>query len=430
MERRFDTSERCARGLDRDDPLSPFRDRFYIPAGTIYVDGNSLGLLSRDAERSLQRVVHEWRTKGIKGWLDGEVPWFHLAERLGEMAAPLVGAEPAEVVATGTTTFNIHSLVSTFYHPRNGRTKIIASSLDFPTDIYALKSQIALSGLKPDEELLLVPLDGHSPLEESAIIDSMSGKVALILLPSVLYRSGQLLDMEALTEAAHRYGIIIGFDCSHSIGAVPHYFDRWGVDFAVWCSYKYLNGGPGSPAFLYLNKRHFDRYPALAGWFGCIKERQFDMNLAFEHAPSAGGWQVSSPGILGAAAAQGALEITLEAGIGRIREKSLTMTGYLIFLADALLGPEPYAFSIGTPREAARRGGHVALVHEREAMRIKEALIERGVIPDYRPPDIIRIAPIPLYNTYHELWRLAVVLREIVDTGAFEKYDVKRRLIP
>lgn len=430
MEQRFDTSEGCARELDRNDPLAPFRNRFYIPADTIYVDGNSLGLLSRDAERSLHRIVHEWKTKGIMGWLAGEIPWFYLAERLGEMAAPLVGAHPDEVIATGTTTYNIHSLVGTLYRPRNGRTRIIASSLDFPTDIYALRSRIKLHGLDPEDELFLVPPDGASPIEESAIIDSMSGKIALILLPSVLYRSGQLLDIGALTEAAHHHGIIIGFDCSHSVGAVPHHFDRWGVDFAVWCSYKYLNGGPGSPAFLYLNKKHFDCDPALAGWFGCVKERQFDMSLTFEHARNAGGWQVSSPGILGAGTVQGALEITLEAGIERIREKSLAMTDYLIFLADALLGPEPYAFSIGTPREAARRGGHVALVREREAMRIKEALIERGVIPDFRPPDIIRVAPIPLYNTYHEIWRVVGALHEIIDTGAYAKYDVKRKLIP
>lgn len=430
MEQRFDTGEACARELDRADPLSRFRDRFYIPEGTLYVDGNSLGLLSLDAERSLLRVVHEWKTKGIKGWLDGEIPWFYFAERLGESAAPLVGAEPSEVVATGTTTFNIHSLVSTLYRPRSGRTKIIASSLDFPTDIYALRSQIALRGLHPDEELILLPADGASIVEEAAVIDSLSEKIALILLPSVLYRSGQLLDMQALTEAAHRYGIIIGFDCSHSVGAVRHHFDRWGVDFAVWCSYKYLNGGPGAPAFLYLNKRHFERDPALAGWFGCIKERQFDMSLAFEHAPCAGGWQVSSPGILGAAAVQGALEVTLQAGIDNIREKSLAMTDYLMFLTGTLLGREPYAFSIGTPRAPARRGGHVALVRAEDAMRIKEALIDRGVIPDFRPPDIIRIAPIALYNTYHELWRLTGMLREIIDTGEYKRYAAKRKLVP
>jgi kynureninase len=430
MEQDFDTGEGFALGLDISDPLSGYRERFYIPPDTIYMDGNSLGLLSKNAERSIHRVVHEWKEKGITGWLDGEIPWFYLAELLGEMAAPLVGADPVEVVATATTTFNIHTLVSTLYRPRGNRTKIIASSLDFPTDIYALRSQIELRGLHPADELILVSPGSDGYLEESAVIDLMSESVSLIMLPSVLYRSGQLLDMQTLTEAAHRHGIIAGFDCSHSVGIIPHHFDRWDVDFAVWCSYKYLNGGPGSPAFLYLNRRHFDRDPALAGWFGYVKEKQFDMSLEFEHARCAGGWQVSSPGILGAAAVRGALEVTLEARIDRIREKSLAMTEYLIFLTDALLGSAPYDISIGTPRETERRGGHVALVRNREAMRIKEALIDRGVIPDFRPPDIIRIAPVPLYNTYHEIWRVVRILREIIDRKSYENHPEKRKLIP
>jgi len=426
----FETGREFARELDRSDPLAGFRTRFHLPPGTIYVDGNSLGPLSQNAEDSLRRVLDDWRTCGIGGWLDGNPPWFYLAERLGERAAALVGARPDEVVSTGTTTLNIHALVGTLYRPEGRRTKILAGALDFPTDIYALKSQIRLKGLDDGENLVLVPPGDGRFIDEGAASDLMTDEVALALLPSVLYRSGQLLDIGRLTRSAHSRGVCIGFDCSHSVGAVPHTFDGDDVDFAVWCSYKYLNGGPGSPAFLFLSERHFTLEPALAGWFGCVKERQFDMALGFEHAPSAGGWQISSPGILGAGAAAGALELTLEAGIDRIREKSLKMTSYLIFLVDSILSAQPYGFSIGTPRDPWRRGGHIALERKEDAMRINEALKARGVVADFRPPDIIRIAPIALYNTYEEIWRIVKNLREIIDNREYENHSRERRIIP
>jgi kynureninase len=426
--RRFDPSESFALDLDARDPLTSFRTRFFIPEGTVYLDGNSLGLLSKDAETRLAATIDEWRNLGIRGWLEGCPPWFYLAEELGKMASSLVGAAPDEVVATGTTTLNIHSLVSTLYRPSGRRTKILACALDFPTDVYAMRSQIALNGLDPREHLVLVPGGPDGLVEEREIASCMNEEVALALLPSVFYRSGQLLDMRSLCAAARRHGVVIGFDCSHSVGAVAHELDEWGVDFALWCGYKYLNGGPGAPAFLYLNRRHFGREPALAGWFGCVKERQFDLRLEFEHAPCAGGWQISSPGILASAAMLGSLAITLEAGIERIREKSLAMTAYLISLVDELLSVEPYRFSIGTPREAARRGGHVAVLHE-EGLRICDALRARGIIPDFRPPDIIRIAPIALYNTYHEVWSVAQALRAIIDGRDFEGFPKKRKAV-
>jgi len=426
--RRFDASEKCAVDLDRGDRLAAFRERFSIPPGAVYMDGNSLGLLSKDAEMELCRTINEWRSLGIRGWLEGNPPWFYLAERLGAMAAPLVGAAPDEVVATGTTTLNIHSLVSTLYRPRRGRAKIVASRLDFPTDLYALRSQIALKGLDPRETLVLVPRDDGAFVDEAEVAALMRSDAALVCLPSVVYQSGQLLDMPLLAAAARQRDVMIGFDCSHSVGAVPHEFDSWGVDFALWCGYKYLNGGPGSPAFLYLNRRHFDLEPALAGWFGCVKERQFDLALEFGHARSAGGWQISSPGILASSALLGALGITVEAGIDAIREKSLALTSYLVFLVDELLSGEPYRFSIGSPREAARRGGHVAVVHE-EALRICGALKARGIIPDFRPPSIIRIAPIALYNTYHEVWETVHALKAIIDRREFEAFPKERDAI-
>jgi kynureninase len=428
MEYLFSTDEEYARTLDEDDPLS-FRDRFFIPESTIYLNGNSLGLQSKDAQQCVQRVLDEWKTLGIGGWLEGDPPWFYYAETLGAKASGLVGALPQEVVATGTTTVNLHTLVGTFYNPRGRRTKILADELNFPTDIYALQSQIKLKGFHPERDLVLAPSEDGRFLDEKKIVELMTENVALVCLSSVLYRSGQLLDIPYLTEEAHSRGIKIGFDCSHSVGVVPHYFDEWGVDFAFWCSYKYLNGGPGSTAFLYVNKVHFKEEPALAGWFGYKKQEQFDMLMEFSHAESAGGWQISSPSILSTAPLEGALNITLEAGIENIREKSLAMTSYLMYLVDELLADDPYNFRIGTPREPSRRGGHVALEHE-EAMRICEALRTRRVVPDFRPPNVIRVAPMPLYTTYHEIWQVVQYLKEIVDATEYEQFSTERKAVP
>ena len=426
----LNTGEEYALDLDRRDPLSGYRDRFNMPADTIYMDGNSLGLLPHDSVNSVNRALEEWRTMGIGGWLNGKPPWFFFAEELGAKASQIVGARPEEVVATGTTTVNIHALVSTLYSPGSGRTKIMASAMDFPTDIYALKSQLSLKGYDPGEHLVLVPADENGFIDEERAVSMMSGEISLALFPSVLYRSGQLLDIPRLTEEAHARDIVIGFDCCHSVGAVPHEFNEWDVDFAVWCSYKYLNGGPGSPAFLYLNRRHFNREPALAGWFGCIKERQFDMDLEFEHAKCAGGWQISSTGILGSAAVEGALDLILEAGIGRIREKSAAMTSYLISLVEAVLKGSPYNLTIGSPRDAGRRGGHVALRRAGRAQGICEALKRRGIVPDFRPPDIVRIAPVALYNTFHEIWMVVAALREIIDGKEHETSYPENSIIP
>ncbi len=416
----FNVDEEFARRLDSQDSLKNFRERFYIPSNTIYLDGNSLGLFPKEAEMSLLRVTNEWKTLAIQGWFEGQRPWWYFGEDLGAMAAPLVGAEPEEVVATGTTTINLHSLVSTFYHPNGNRTKILADELDFPSDIYALKDQIKLKGLNPDQHLVLAPPNGRF-FDEKKIVELMTDEIALVLLPSALYRSGQLLDMAYLTDESHKRGIPIGFDCCHSVGAVPHYFDEWGVDFAFWCSYKYLNSGPGGTAFLYINKKHFSKEPGLSGWFGYVKEKQFDMSLDFKHAKSAGGWQISSSNILCSAPIEGSLKVTLEAGIHGIRKKSLKMTSYLIYLVDHLLTEDPYDFEIGTPR-TEQRTGHVALEHC-EAFRITEALKTRGVITDFRPPNIVRIAPVALYNTYHEIWQVVQILKEIIEKQEYKQFS-------
>lgn len=415
--------------LDEQDPLRGFRDRFVLQPGRIYMDGNSLGLPPRESIENVKRVLEEWKSLNIDGWLEGHIPWFNMPEEMGKRMAPLVGALPEEVVMSGSTTSNLHSLVGTFFRPEGARKRILADELNFPSDLYALASQVRLKGGDPATDLVLArSRDGHS-LDEEDIIALMDETVSLVLLPSVLYRSGQLLDMERLTRAAHEKGIVIGFDCAHSAGSVPHRLHDWGVDFAFWCSYKHLNGGPGSPAFLYINERHFGREPGLAGWFGYVKNRQFDMSLDFVHARSAGGWQLGTPSVLSAATLEAALQIQEEATIGKIRDKSLRLTDFLIELVDVFLSGEPYGFSIASPREHDKRGGHLAIEHPREAWRICRALKGRGIIPDFRPPRVIRVAPVALYNSFEEVWAVASALKEIIDTGEFEKFPTERSAV-
>ena len=426
MNYKFEPNEAFAKNLDSEDILSKFRNKFYIPEDTIYMDGNSLGLLSKDAEKNIARVTKEWKQNAIKGWLAGDKPWFYLPEEIGKKCARIIGADENEVILTGSTTVNIHSLISTFYNPSGRRTKILADELNFPSDIYALKGQILLKGFDPEKELILIKSENGRTLDENVIAASMTKDVALIFLPSVLYRSGQLLDMPYLINEAHKRGILIGFDCCHSAGVIPHEFSKWGLDFAVFCSYKYMNGGPGSPAFLYINKKHFDKKPILSGWFGCDKNKQFNMDIQFENQRSAGGWQISTQGLLSAAPVESALETILEAGMDNIREKSKKITDYLVYLVNVYLSKKPYHFKIGTPLDPEKRSGHIAIEHEKEAVRIGKSLLNNRVIPDFRPPNIIRMAPVPLYNTFHEVWEVVQTLKKIMDTKEYNNYSRDR----
>lgn len=426
METNFKTDRDFAIEMDQKDPLARMKDKFHIPENTIYMDGNSLGLASVNAREKLERALKDWEELGIKGWLDAESPWFYLPEKLGEKMAPLVGAEPDEVVMTGSTTTNLHSLVSTFFKPWEGRTRIIGDMLNFPSDIYALRSQMIHHNLDPEKNLVLIPGKDGRFIDEDSVIAKMDETVSIVLLPSVLYRSGQLLDMKRLTEEAHKRGIIIGFDCAHSAGSVPHHFDDDGVDFAFWCSYKHLNGGPGSPAFLYINRKHFDMEPGLAGWFGYKKDRQFDLAVEFDHSRSAGGWQMGTPPIFSAAALEGSLELFSEAGIEEVREKSLQLTSYMIFLVDNVLSSSPYNYRIGSPREDFRRGGHLAVEHSEEAWRICCALKSRNIIPDFRPDSVIRLAPVALYNSFTDVWDTVQALKEIIDNREYENFNPER----
>ncbi|NYE06563.1 kynureninase [Bacillus niacini] len=419
-------TEKDAKQLDRDDSLSRFREEFYIKPNTIYLDGNSLGLLSKRAERTLLESLNDWKEHGIDGWTRGEHPWFFLSERLGEMMAPLVGAEVDEVIVTGSTTVNLHQLVATFYKPSGKKSKILADELTFPSDIYALQSQLRIHGFDPDTHLVRVKSRDGRLLEEADIIEAMTDEIALIILPTVLYRSGQILGMNRLTGEANKRGILIGFDGCHSVGAIPHSFSEWGVDFAYWCNYKHLNGGPGSVGGLYVNKKHFGSAPGLAGWFGSKKEKQFDMEHTLTPAESAGAFQIGTPHILSLAPLLGALEIFTEARIENIREKSLKITRFLMELMDQELSD--MGFNVGNPQEDLRRGGHVSLEHN-EAARICKALKEKGIIPDFRAPNIIRLAPVALYTCYSEVWTAVQVLKKIMVEKQYEKFKNEREVV-
>jgi kynureninase len=412
MSAEFRLGEAFARQLDAGDPLRQFRERFAVQPGRVYLQANGLGLASRDAEAAVHEALAAWRERAHRGWTDGPRPWLTTAERLGALQARLVGAEADEVVATGTTTHNLHVLMATFYQPQGRRTRVLADELNFPSDIFALQSQVRLRGLDPAEHLVLVKSRDGRLLEEDDLIAAMTDDVAVAVLPSALYRSAQLLDVERLARAARERGIVAGFDLCHSIGITTHALDRWEVDFAFWCGYKYLNGGPGAVGGLYVNRRHFGRAAGLTGWFGVAPERQFDPDLVYQQAPTARAWSLSTPHVLSAAGLEGALRVFEEAGIEAIRAKSLRQTRYVIFLAEHLLLGPASAWSLATPAEDRRRGGHVALEHP-DAARLYPAVLERGLLPGFKKPDTFRLAPSPLYTTFAELWQAVTTLRDL-----------------
>lgn len=415
-----------AEQLDHHDDLALFRNQFYLPSDTVYLDGNSLGLCSVRAEEYALSLLESWKVYGINGWLEGDHPWFYLAENLGAMMAPLVGAKMHEVVVTGSTTVNLHQMVSTFYKPTSRKNKILTDELSFPTDIYALKSQLVLHGFDPATHLIRVPSrDGHC-IDEEDIIAHMTEDVALIVLPTVLYRSGQLFDIQRITHEAHQRGIVIGWDACHSVGAVPHHFSQWGVDFSFWCTYKYLNGGPGSVAALYVNERFKGRIPGLAGWFGSAKEQQFEMEHNFCHADYAGAFQIGTPHILSMAPLCGSLELIGKVGIERIRTKSLLLTKYLMNQVQQELSS--WGFEIINPLEDELRGGHICLRHD-EALRICRALKKIKVIPDYRMPHCIRLAPIALYTSFKDVAEAVQRLKQVMIEKKYEEFTTEREVI-
>lgn len=417
----YKTTREFARKKDAEDKLAKYQKRFYKMDGTIYMDGNSLGLCSRDAEARILQAIDDWKREGIGIW--EKCGYFLYQDKLGALCAPLINADPDEVTIMATTTMNIHQGVATFYHPTEERYKIIVDDLNFPTDRYAIDSEVRIHGYEPKEAVKIVKSRDGRYIYEDDMIEAMADDVAMIILPSALYRSAQVINMKKIADAAHKRGIYVGFDLCHSIGVVPHDFKEIQPDFAVWCTYKYLNGGPGSIAGFYINKKHFARQPGLAGWHGNRKETQFDLKQEYEHAANAGGFQTGTQSILSMAGLEASLKMINEAGLKNIRSKSLDITAYMMYLIDEKL--KEYGFSCGNPRSDDIRTGHVALIHK-DAIRINAAMKDNGILPDFRFPDVIRLAPVPLYTSYEDVYNMVEIIRNIMISKTYENYKNSR----
>ncbi len=386
----------------------PRPEAFALPRG-IYLDGNSLGPLPTAAQAAIERRLRQWQVLGVGAWDD----WFGLAERLSPALARLLGAHPDEVIATGSITTNLHQLLATLHQPCDGRRDVLATVLDFPTDLYALRAWAERGG---GRLRLVGSRDGHTIEPGDVEAELARGGIATMLMPVVLYRSGQRFDVPRLTAAAHAVGAMAVWDAAHSIGAMPHALHADGVDAAVWCSYKYLNAGPGAPAGAFLHRKHHERDPGLPGWWGHDKSTQFAMAATFTPAAGAGRLQQGTPPVLALAGLEGALALFEEVTVEAVRRRSLALTDQLWALLEAKV-PE---VRVVTPRVHAERGGHLALAHP-QARGIAAALRRRGVIPDFREPDLVRLAPVALYTRDHELEGAVAALRALLDDGEHEQ---------
>lgn len=368
-------------------------DRWRIPPGTLYLDGNSLGPCSVPAADAVRAALDRWAAAGVLGWSDGDAPWFDLAERVAARLASLVGAHAGEVAVGGTTTQQLHQLLGTFYRPTPTRARILIEQGAFPTDRHAVDSQVAQHGLDPAEAVTELPLDARGELGPDAVAGAFAGDVALAVLPGVVYTTGQRLPLRDLTAAARRVGVRVVWDLSHSAGLVPHRLHD-DAELAVFCTYKYLNGGPGSPAAAFVHDTLLPVTPAYRGWWGSDKARQFAMDGRWTGAPDAGALQLGTPSVLALAALAGSLELFDGLLLTDVLERAARLTDFLATVADALLGP--WGVTVATPRDPAARAGHVALAHP-DAAALALALRARRVIVDYRPPNLLRLAPAPLY---------------------------------
>ncbi len=422
----MDTSIQFAKTMDMQDPMQAFKEEFHLPVNQLYMDGNSLGLMSKRAEATLKSLMDSWREKGIDGWTEGEDPWFTYSEKLSERVANIVGAKGNEVIVTGSITVNIHQMLSTLYQPTPSKSVILVDELNFPSDIYAVESHIKLRGLDPTVSMRKIPSHDGYTLAFNAIEEMLTADVAILMLPSVLYRSGQLLDIKRITEKAHEKGILVGFDLAHSIGVVPHQLHTDHVDFAIWCHYKYMNSGPGGTGGLYIHERHHKMLPGLAGWFGSDKTKQFDMSHEFSKAFGAGAYQIGTPNLFSTAPLSGSMDLFEAAGIEVIRKKSLALTTYLRRLLAAEVGS--FDFKDVTPQKDEERGGHIALSHP-EAARICKALKASNVIPDFRKPNIIRLAPISFYTSFEDVWEMVQRLKNIMEHETYKTFSNERNVV-
>lgn len=418
----FQITSAYAEAMDDGDVLNQYRGRFNIPRDAdgneqIYFCGNSLGLQPKSTRSLVDEILDSWAQSAVQGHFSGSHPWMSYHEFVTEKLARLVGAVPIEVVAMNSLTVNLHLMMVSFFRPTSDRYRILIEEQAFPSDRYAVESQIKFHGLDPRETLIEVrPRQGELSLRTDdllELIDREGDRISLILLPGVQYYTGQVFDFEKITDAGHRKGCIVGFDLAHAAGNIPLRLRDWQVDFAVWCSYKYMNAGPGAVGGCFVHERHSRQFdlPRFAGWWGHDKQTRFQMPQRFSVMAGAEGWQVSNPPILSIAPLLASLELFDHAGMAALRKKSEKLTSYLEYLLTELCGDK---VSIITPSRVEERGAQLSLMlkdHVCQGEHIWQKLVDAGVICDWREPNVVRVSPVPLYNRFSEVFEFVKILQ-------------------
>lgn len=405
-----------ALSMDAKDPLKAFREKFYIPQAEgkdmIYFTGNSLGLQPKSTEAFLKQELEDWKNLGVEGHFHGKNPWFYYHHFLQNQMAAIVGAQPSEVVAMNSLSTNLNLLMVSFYQPKGKRNKILIEQSAFPSDLYAVQQQIKFHGGNPDTDLIEVKADENEYISTEAFLQAIEehkDSLALIMVGGVNYYTGQFFDIKKITQAAHEAGAIAGWDLAHAAGNVALHLHDWGVDFAAWCSYKYLNSGPGGISGVFVHEKHGNNpdLPRFAGWWGNDENTRFKIPKTFVPQAGAAGWQMSNAPILPMAAHKASLQLFEEAGMDRLIQKSKLLTGYLEFLLKHV--PQ---IQILTPSNHEERGCQLSLTTDPSKGRgLFEFLVNKHVIADWREPNVIRVAPVPLYNSFEDVWNFVEIIQ-------------------
>lgn len=419
---RYENTLDFVQKLDAQDALRPFREQFIFPKhkgeNVLYFCGNSLGLQPKTVRQALLDELDHWGTHCVEGHFRGDMPWMHYHKFLTPQAARLVGALPHEVVVMNTLTVNLHLAMVSFYRPTPQRFKIIMEAGAFPSDQYAVESQVRWHGFEPEKAIVEIsPRAGEDTLRTEDILQIIEKEVAataLVMFAGVNYYTGQFYDLEKIATAAHRVGANVGFDLAHAAGNLPLKLHDWNADFAVWCSYKYLNSGPGGPAALFIHERHGNNpaLPRFAGWWGHDEGERFQMKKGFKPMRGAEGWQLSNAQIFSFAAHKASLDIFDKAGMENLRAKSLLLTGFLEFVLSEA-NKDKNLFKIITPTNPAERGCQLSLLTDEHGKSLFNYLTDNGVMADWREPNVIRFAPVPLYNSFEDVWRLGELIKHI-----------------
>jgi kynureninase len=416
----FELSRSFAEEQDQSDPLKTHRDQFYFPQrhgkDAIYFCGNSLGLQPRKVQPAIEQELKDWQHHAVEGYWKAEHPWLYYQQYCSKPLTKIVGASQDELTVMNTLTVNLHLLLMSFYRPTKQRFKVLMEAGAFPSDQYALETQVRLHGLDPEQTIIEVaPREGEHLIREEdifKIIDQESSSLALILLGGINYYTGQLFNMQSITEAAHRVGAVAGFDLAHVVGNVPLKLHDWEVDFAVWCSYKYLNGGPGAVGGAFIHERHARdmNQQRLGGWWGNEESTRFKMEKGFKPKARAEGWQISTAQVFNMVALRASLELFESAGMAALRDKSIKLTNYLEFLLKHI---ENIKFEIITPKNCKERGAQLSLLFHDKGREIQQKMTDAGIIVDWREPGVIRISPAPLYNSYGDVFHFYEIIANI-----------------